>query len=53
MCAKWWGYKWEEFEALPLDMQARNLAVYRTSRQMEAALVYEQHQKQKRNAKRK
>lgn len=53
MCAKWWGYKWEEFEDLPLDMQIRNLAVYRTSRQIDAVLVHEQHKKQKRAARKK
>jgi hypothetical protein len=45
-----WGYKWEEFQDLEKEQKAFLLAVYRTKRQMEAALVYKQHEQQKRRA---
>lgn len=39
LCAHWWGYKPEEWDALPQEAQELNLAVYRSSLQIEALLA--------------
>lgn len=46
--AKAWGYRWEEFVAMPGDEQAFLVAVHRTDRQIDAVLAAEQVRKMKR-----
>jgi len=47
---QWWGiYKREEFEALPVDTQARLIAVYKLNRNIEAVLAKAQSDEIRRN----
>lgn len=39
LCARWWRYRWEEFEALDPNAQAFLIAVYRAHNQIEAILA--------------
>lgn len=48
LAAQWWGFRsLEEFRGLDNDIQAHNVAVYRTQKQIEAVLAYDQHKKAK------
>ena len=55
--AQWWGLDWAEFQELSGEAQSFRVAVYRTNRQIDAVLAFEQNRKAKararRNAKRK
>lgn len=39
LAIQWWGYKREEFAALPVDDQARLIAVYSLNNKIEAVLA--------------
>lgn len=39
LCARWWRYRWEEFEELDPSTQAFLLATYRCSLQIDAILA--------------
>lgn len=45
LCARWWGYRWYEFEAIPVDEQAFLIAVYRCHIQIDALLAEPQYRR--------
>lgn len=47
LAAQWWGYRWEEFQELSTDDQSFLIAVYRSQRQIDAVMAYEQYSKRK------
>lgn len=48
MVAQWWGFRTvREFESLPTDIQAENIAVYRTHHQENGVVEYERYKARK------
>lgn len=52
MAAQWWGYNsLADFQREDPDVQAHNVAVFRTQRQLDAVVAYERHRQAMRNNK--